>query len=103
MTRPTVSMSNPARGITSSRPFGRGWRYWRAKTRGLTPIRIFDYILQHEFNMTARRANANRPMGHSTLKPLGFFPDESDTIWRYEQREERFVSIEILRPEGGKE
>jgi len=66
----------------------------------LAPIRIFDDTIQKTFNMTADALYA-LPFEPPTLKSLGFFPDEVNAVWRYEQREGRDVNIEIHRPEWG--
>ena len=41
------------------------------------------------------------PFGPPTLKNLGFFPDQANAVWRYEQRGESDVNIEVHHPEWG--
>lgn len=66
----------------------------------LAPIRIFDDTIQKTFNRTADALYA-LPFEPPTLTSLGFFPDEANAVYRYEQREGRVVNIEIHRPEWG--
>ena len=66
----------------------------------LAPIRIYNDTIQKTFHMTADALYA-LPFEPPTLKSLGFFPDEANAVWRYEQREGRDVNIEIHRPAWG--
>lgn len=66
----------------------------------LAPVRIFDEVIRSTFNMSAEALYA-LPYGPPTLKNLGFFPDEANAVWRYEQREGWDVNLEIHRPEWG--
>jgi hypothetical protein len=66
----------------------------------LAPVQIFDETLKNTFHMTADQLFA-LPYEPPTLRNLGFFPDEVNAVWRFEQRGERDVNIEIHRPEWG--
>lgn len=64
------------------------------------PVRIFDETLKNTFNMTPEKLFA-LPFAPPTLTNLGFFPDEANAVWRYEQRDGNDVNLEIHRPEWG--
>lgn len=66
----------------------------------LAPLRIFNDTIQKTFNMNADALYA-LPLAPPTLKSLGFFPDEANAVWLYEQRGERDVNIEIHHTEWG--
>ena len=66
----------------------------------LAPIHIFNDTIQKTFRMTADALYA-MPYEPPTLKSLGFFPDEANARFLYEQHEGRYTSIEVHRPEWG--
>ncbi len=66
----------------------------------LAPMRIFNDTIRKTFNMSADALYA-LPLAPPSLKNLGFFPDEANAVWLYEQRGERDVNIEIHHPEWG--
>ena len=66
----------------------------------LVPVSMFNDTIQNTFHMTADALYAF-PYEPPTLTSLGFFPDEANAVWRYEQRGERDVNLEIHRPEWG--
>lgn len=66
----------------------------------LAPIRIFNDAVQATFNMTADALYA-LPFAPPSLLSFGFFPDQANGVWRFEQRGERDVSIDLHRPEWG--
>ncbi len=66
----------------------------------LVPLRIYHDSIQTVFNMSADALYA-LPFEPPTLASLGFFPDEDNAVWRYEQRDGRDVNLEIHRPEWG--
>jgi len=64
------------------------------------PVRIFNETLKNTFNMTPEKLFA-LPYEPPTLKNLGFFADQANAVYLYEQRGEREVSLEVHRPEWG--
>ena len=66
----------------------------------LAPVRIFDETLKNTFSMTAEKL-FTLPYEPPTLKNLGFFADQANAVYRYEQRGEREVNLEVHRPEWG--
>ncbi len=66
----------------------------------LAPMRIFNDAIQNTFNMTADALYA-LPLAPPSLRNLGFYPDEANAVWLYEQREGRIMNLEIHRPEWG--
>lgn len=66
----------------------------------LAPMRIFNDAIQNTFNMTAD-ALYDLPLAPPGLRNLGFYPDEANAVWLYEQREGRVMNIAIHRPEWG--
>lgn len=66
----------------------------------LAPKRIFDAAIQQTFSMDPDWLFA-LPFEPPTLKSLGFFPDEVNAVYLFEQREGRDVNMEVHRPEWG--
>ncbi len=66
----------------------------------LAPVFIFNDTIRNTFNMTADALYA-LPFEPPSLTSLGFFPDEANAVWCFEQRGERDVNLEIHYPEWG--
>ncbi|MEL7644839.1 MAG: leucine-rich repeat domain-containing protein [Anaerolineaceae bacterium] len=66
----------------------------------LAPVRIFNETLKNSFNMTPEKLFA-LPYEPPTLRSLGFFADQANAVYLFEQRGEREVNIEVHRPEWG--
>lgn len=66
----------------------------------LAPIRFYNDAIKNTFHMTPENLFA-MPYEPPTLKSLGFYPDEVNAVWHYDQDGERYVNIEIHHPEWG--
>ena len=66
----------------------------------LAPIGIFNDAIKKNFKMTPEKLYA-LPFEPPTLKNLGFFADEANAVYLFEQRGEKDVNMEVHRPEWG--
>lgn len=66
----------------------------------LTPFRFFDEAVKQTFNSTPAKL-FSLPYEPPTLKNLGFFADEPNAVYLYEQRGDRDVNMEVHIPKWG--
>jgi len=66
----------------------------------LAPIGIFNDAIKKNFKMTPEKLFA-MPYEPPSLKNLGFFADETNAVYLFEQRGEKDVNVEVHRPEWG--
>ncbi len=67
----------------------------------LTPVQTFNELLTETLGISADTL-FEMPFEPPTLRNLGFFPDEANTAYKYDEHEPHDMHISIYRPEWGK-